>query len=137
MKKKHIIIAGALLFAAAGMQSCLDFDDPGTEAGANAFDTETTLHVGDVDNIPYLIEPTKESVQAAIDTLQGKYRYFSQCLSGIFMMRGGKEGGMPAAHAYQRQYSLGPDLYAQYFTVPHNDFMYGKQTKDQNQIESL
>ena len=132
MKKKHIIIAGALLFAAAGMQSCLDFDDPGTEAGANAFDTETTLHVGDVDNIPYLIEPTKESVQAAIDTLQGKYRYFSQCLSGIFMMRGGKEGGMPAAHAYQRQYSLGPDLYAQYFTVPHKDFMYGTLTSTYN-----
>ena len=132
MKKKHIIIAGTLLFAAAGMQSCLDFDDPGTEAGANAFDTETTLHVGDVDNIPYLIEPTKESVQAAIDTLQGKYRYFSQCLSGIFMMRGGKEGGMPAAHAYQRQYSLGPDLYAQYFTVPHKDFMYGTLTSTYN-----
>ena len=132
MKKKHIILAGALLFATAGMQSCLDFDDPGTESGANAFDTETTHHVGDVDNIPFLIEPTQEGVQMAIDTLQNKYRYFGQCLSGIFMMRGGKEGAMPAAHAYQRQYSLGPDLYAQYFTVPHKDFMYGTLTSTYN-----
>ena len=132
MKKRHIILAGALMFATAGMQSCLDFDDPGTEAGANSFETETTLHVGDVDNIPYLNEPTQEGVQAAIDTLQNKYRYFSNCLSGIFMMRGGKEGGMPAAHAYQRQYSLGPDLYAQYFTVPHKDFMYGTLTSTYN-----
>ena len=132
MKKRHIILAGALLFATAGMQSCLDFDDPGTEAGVNAFDTETTLHVGDVDHIPFLIEPTKEGVRAAIDTLQNKYRYFGQCLSGIFMMRGGKEGQMPGDHAYQRQYSLGPDLYAQYFTVPHKDFMYGTLTSTYN-----
>ena len=132
MKKRHIILAGTLLFATAGMQSCLDFDDPGTEAGANSFETETTHHVGNVDSIPYLNQPTQEGVQAAIDTLQNKYRYFSNCLSGIFMMRGGKEGGMPAAHAYQRQYSLGPDLYAQYFTVPHKDFMYGTLTSTYN-----
>jgi hypothetical protein len=47
-------------------------------------------------------------------------------------MRGGKEGGVPAAHAYQRQYSLGPDLYAQYFVLPHKDFMYGSQTSTYN-----
>ena len=132
MKKKYIILAGALLFATAGMQSCLDFDDPGTEAGANAFGTETTLHVGDVNNIPYLHQPSKEGVLAAIDTLQNQYRYFSQCLSGIYMMRGGKEGQLPGDHAYQRQYSLGPDLYAQYFTVPHKDFMYGTLTSTYN-----
>ena len=133
MKKKHIILAGAFLFAATGMQSCLDFDDPGTEAGANSFGTETTHHVGDVDNIPYLnYQPTEKNVYAAIDTLQNQYRYFSQCLSGIYMMRGGKEGQLPGDHAYQRQYSLGPDLYAQYFTVPHKDFMYGKLTSTYN-----
>lgn len=132
MKKKHIILAGALLFATAGVQSCLDFDDPGSEAGKNVFETESTKYVGDVDNIPYLNQPTQEGVFAAIDTLQNKYNYFSQCLSGIYMMRGGKEGQMPGAHAYQRQYSLGPDLYAQYFTVPHKDFMYGKLTSTYN-----
>ncbi len=127
-----MILAGALLFATAGMQSCLDFDDPGTESGANAFDTETTLHVGNVDNIPYLSQPTEAGVMAAIDTLQNQYRYFNRCLSGIYMMRGGKEGQLPGDHAYQRQYSLGPDLYAQYFTVPHKDFMYGTLTSTYN-----
>ena len=44
------------------------------------------------------------------------------------MMRGGKEGQLPGGHAYQHQYSFGTDLYAQYFTVPHKDFMYGIHT---------
>jgi hypothetical protein len=48
------------------------------------------------------------------------------------MMRGGKEGYLPGGHAYQSQYSLGPDLYAQYFTVPHKDFMYGTLTSTYN-----
>ena len=132
MNKKHILLAGSLLFASIAMQSCLDFDDPGSEANLNTIQTETTIHVGNVDSIPYWNTPTPEGVQAAIDTLQGKYRYFGQCLSGIYMMRGGKEGQMPGDHAYQRQYSLGPDLYAQYFTVPHKDFMYGTLTSTYN-----
>ena len=132
MNKKHILLAGSLIFASIAMQSCLDFDDPGSEANLNTIQTETTIHVGNVDSIPYWNTPTPEGVQAAIDTLQGKYRYFGQCLSGIYMMRGGKEGQMPGDHAYQRQYSLGPDLYAQYFTVPHKDFMYGTQTSTYN-----
>ena len=133
MNRKHILLAGSLLFASVAMQSCLDFDDPGDEANMNVIQTETTVHVGNVDSIPYkYYHPVDTIVEAAIDTLQGKYRYFGQCLSGIFMMRGGKEGQMPAAHAYQRQYSLGPDLYAQYFTVPHKDFMYGTLTSTYN-----
>ena len=75
----------------------------------------------------YKIQPTQEGVKAAIDTLN-KYGYFGQSLGGQYNIRGGKEGGMPAAHAYQRQYSYGPDLYAQYFTIPHKDFMYGTHT---------
>ena len=130
--KKYIKIAGTLFFASLLTQSCLDFDDPGTESGANAFDTETTHHTGNVDHIPFENQVSPEGLQAAIDTLQGKYKYFSQCLSGIYMMRGGKEGQMPGDHAYQRQYSLGPDLYAQYFTVPHKDFMYGTLTSTYN-----
>ncbi|MBP3408258.1 MAG: SusD/RagB family nutrient-binding outer membrane lipoprotein [Bacteroidaceae bacterium] len=132
MNKKHILLAGALFFASTAMQSCLDYDDPGDEANLNTIQTETTVHVGNVDSIPYWNEPIQENVQAAIDTLQGKYKYFGQCLSGIYMMRGGKEGQMPGDHAYQRQYSLGPDLYAQYFTVPHKDFMYGTLTSTYN-----
>lgn len=132
MNKKHILLAGSLLFASIAMQSCLDYDDPGSEANINTIGTETTIHVGNVDSIPYHNQPTPEGVDAAIDTLQNKYKYFGQCLSGIYMMRGGKEGQMPGDHAYQRQYSLGPDLYAQYFTVPHKDFMYGTLTSTYN-----
>lgn len=132
MNKKHILLAGSLFFASIAMQSCLDYDDPGDEANLNTIGTETVVHVGNVDSIPYLNQPSPEGVQAAIDTLQNKYQYFGQCLSGIYMMRGGKEGQMPGDHAYQRQYSLGPDLYAQYFTVPHKDFMYGTLTSTYN-----
>lgn len=53
--------------------------------------------------------------------------------SGIYCLRGGRvQNGVvykPAEHAYQRQYSFGPDLYAQYFVIPHNDFMYGRQNR--------
>ncbi len=75
--------------------------------------------------INYKTNPTQEGVQNAITELR---TFFQQSLTGQYCMRGGKEGGSPASHAYQRQYSFGPDLYAQYFTVPHKDFMYGTFT---------
>ena len=75
----------------------------------------------------YERELTEDEVSNAISVLNQEY-----CLqtirSGIYCLRGGKEGALPSAHAYQRQYSLGPDLYAQYFVVPHKDFMYGMLT---------
>lgn len=129
MNKKYLILAGSLFFASVAMQSCLDYDDPGAELGANNVQTDNEHYVGNVDSIPYLNQPTAHAVDSAITTLE---TYFQQSLSGQFNIRGGKEGGMPAAHAYQRQYSLGPDLYAQYFTVPHKDFMYGTLTSTYN-----
>ena len=66
---------------------------------------------------------TEDEVIEAIDHLI-QNRYLDYCAGGIFMMRGGKEGATPGAHAYQRQYSFGTDLYAQYFTVSHKDFPY-------------
>ena len=121
------MLAGSLFFASVAFQSCLDYDDPGDESGLGIIQTETAQYVGNVDSIPYQNQPTAEGVKAAIDTLN-KYGYVGQSLGGQFNIRGGKENGLPAAHAYQRQYSLGPDLYAQYFTVPHKDFMYGTLT---------
>ena len=129
--KKYIMLAGSLFFASVAMQSCLDYDDPGAENSMSTIQTETTRYEGNVDSIPYHNQPTPEGVKAAIDTLE-QFGYFGQTLSGQYNIRGGKEGGMPAAHAYQRQYSLGPDLYAQYFTVPHKDFMYGTLTSTYN-----
>ena len=81
--------------------------------------------------IKYKFEPTEDGVRAAIAELNENY-YLQTIPSGTYCLRGGKiqDGTVykPASHAYQRQYSLGPDLYAQYFTVPHKDFMYGSHT---------
>ncbi len=130
--KKYIMFAGSLVFASFALQSCLDYDDPGDELGVGSTTTETTVYVGNVDTIPYKdYVPTEAGVRQAIDSLSG-LGYFGQSLGGQFNMRGGKENGMPASHAYQRQYSLGPDTYAQYFTVPHKDFMYGTLTSTYN-----
>ena len=131
MNKKYLMLAGSLFFASVAFQSCLDYDDPGDESGLGTIMTDTEKYVGNVDSIPYQNQPTEAGVKAAIDTLN-KYGYFGQSLGGQFNIRGGKENGLPAAHAYQRQYSLGPDLYAQYFTVPHKDFMYGTLTSSYN-----
>ena len=48
--------------------------------------------------------------------------------TGVYGIRGGKDGGAPVAHAYQFCYSLGPDNYVQYFCVPHYDFPYSNFT---------
>lgn len=66
---------------------------------------------------------TQDEVLEAIEHFRNN-RYLNQCTGGIFMMRGGQDGNLPGPHAYQRQYSLGTDLYAQYFTIPHKDFPY-------------
>ena len=74
---------------------------------------------------------SQEDVENAISVLNKGY-YLNRITSGIYCLRGGKiQDGVvykPAEHAYQRQYSYGPDLYAQYFTIPHYDFMYGRHT---------
>ena len=75
----------------------------------------------------YTKEPSEGEVDNAINTLN-KGGYLGQCLTGQYCLRGGKQGERPGPHAYQRQFSMGPDLYAQYFTVPHKDFIIGSLT---------
>ena len=136
--KKYLVLASALLTASFAMQSCGDnFTDPGEELGAgsvitgggnNATPSETTEKV---DVIKYDFEPNEENVNAAIEAMTKDYT-LGTIPSGTYCIRGGKiQDGIvykPAAHAYQRQYSLGPDLYAQYFVLPHKDYMYGAHT---------
>lgn len=126
--KKYLILAGSVLFASLTMQSCLDFDDPGAEMNLSSV-MGLEYYVGNVDTIPYRNLPSEESVDKAMNDLK---IYFQQAKAGQYNLRGGKEGGLPGEHAYQRQYSLGPDLYAQYFVVPHKDFMYGSLTSSYN-----
>ena len=125
-----------MLFASFAMQSCLDFDDPGAELGVSQVVTDNTnLNSGRVDSINYRFEPTQEGFNAAKAELDKSY-ILQTIPSGTYCLRGGKiQDGVvykPAAHAYQRQYCLGPDLYAQYFTVPHKKFMYGSLTSTYN-----
>lgn len=126
MNKKHILVAGSLLFASFAMNSCLDFDDPGSEMGINSVQTETQKYIGDVDNIDYKKEISAEGAFAALETFENN-QYLASAKGGIYCMRGGKEGGLPGDHAYQMQYSLGPDCYAQYFVVSHKDFPYSSE----------
>lgn len=130
--KKYIVLASSMLFASFAMQSCLDFDDPGTELGVNQMATEKIdLQSGKLDSIVYMYEPDSAGVTLAIDSLNNG-GYLGLSLTGQYCMRGGKEGQVPGEHAYQRQYNLGPDAYAQYFTVPHKKFMYGSLTSTYN-----
>ena len=136
--KKYLLFASALLTATLSMQSCGEqFTDPGDELGSGQV-TPSTPGSGNnkVENdtvieINYQIEPTEEGVRAALASMDSAY-VLQTIPSGTYCLRGGKiQDGVvykPAEHAYQRQYSLGPDLYAQYFTVPHKDFMYGSLT---------
>lgn len=66
-----------------------------------------------------------DDAQAAMGALEVK---LGQCKTGVYNMRGGKEGGVPAPHAYQYQYCLDTDNYAQYFVVTHKDFPYANNT---------
>ena len=131
--KKYFVFASALLAASFSMLSCEDFTDPGDELGAGqvAPGTNSNIQSGRIDSINYRIEPTQESFNTAKASLDSAY-VLQTIPSGTYCLRGGKiQDGVvykPASHAYQRQYSLGPDLYAQYFTVPHKDFMYGSLT---------
>lgn len=51
-----------------------------------------------------------------------------QSVTGVYCMRGGKDGNPPVSHAYQYQYCLDTDNYAQYFVISHKDFPYANNT---------
>lgn len=105
------------------LQSCLEYDNPGDELDSTSKNVEKVTRRGKVDSIPY------RSVYTAAEVLAAKSKLEPQlllALGGQFAMRGGKEGGHPVSHAYQYQYSLGVDNYAQYATIPHTVFPYSK-----------
>ena len=63
------------------------------------------------DQIDYSKEITEAEYTAAYNALKVE---IGQALSGLYGLRGGKNGEMPGAHAYQYQFCLGPDNYVQY-----------------------
>lgn len=124
MKKTLLYIALACA-STSGLQSCLDFDEPGAELSVNQVTTNTELFQGAADSLWYKREISKEEAQAVRDELSVE---LGQCKTGIYNMRGGKEGGVPVSHAYQFQYNLETDNYAGYFVVTHQDFPYSNAT---------
>lgn len=75
------------------------------------------------------IDYNKEISQTEYTTSYNALRVqIGQALSGLYGLRGGKNGEMPGPHAYQYEFCLGPDNYCQYSCVPHSDFPYGNFT---------
>lgn len=125
MKNSKIFVYAALALSAFGMQSCLDYDTPGDEFNANQTIVPPVVSSGKADVIDYKKVISDEGVAEAIMALDDNIR---TAQTGVYGIRGGKDGGAPVAHAYQFCYSLGPDNYVQYFCVPHSDFPYSNFT---------
>ena len=125
MKNSKIFVYAALALSAFGMQSCLDYDNPGDEFNANQTVVPPVISSGKADVIDYEKVISDEGVAEAIMALDDNIR---TAQTGVYGIRGGKDGGAPVAHAYQFCYSLGPDNYVQYFCVPHYDFPYSNFT---------
>lgn len=119
MKNSKIFVYAALALSAFGMQSCLDYDTPGDEFNANQTIVPPVVSSGKADVIDYKKVISDEGVAEAIMALDDNIR---TAQTGVYGIRGGKDGYAPEAHAYQFCYSLGPDNYVQYFCVPHYDF---------------
>ena len=125
MKNSKIFVYAALALSAFGMQSCLDYDTPGDEFNANQTIVPPVISSGKADVIDYEKVISDEGVAEAIMALDDNIR---TAQTGVYGIRGGKDGGAPGAHAYQFCYTLGPDNYVQYFCVPHYDFQYSNFT---------
>ena len=53
MKSKHIIVLMAMALPTLGLQSCLDYDNPGDEFNSTTKNVEKVTSRGDVDKIPF------------------------------------------------------------------------------------
>lgn len=123
MKHQSFLIA-ALLCSPFALHSCMDYDDPGAELGVAQSIGSSTHFVGDVDFLDYEKEIPLDTLKAARKQLEEVDKVLGASKSAQYMLRGGKNNEAPAAHAYQYQYNLGPDAYAQYLVVPHSYFPY-------------
>ncbi len=101
----------------------MEFDDPVDTLTDTQIALEDSVYHGNPGNInPATAATTEAGLDSALLRLD---TYLRQAKGGQYVLRGGKDGNYPGEHAYQRQFSLGPDNYAQFTTVPHYDFMYG------------
>lgn len=119
--KRNILYTGVLALCLFGMNSCMDYDDPGDERGANEVGLDNEKHEGDATNLASEGAKTQAGFESAKKDLATPIK---QTVGGIYAFRGGKNAELPAAHSYQYQYTMGPDAYAQYGVVTHRDFPY-------------
>lgn len=122
MQKNKFFIAIATALATMSLSSCMEFDDPIDTLNINQEALEDSVYHGNPAKIDFNIDITEAQFDDALAHLG---TYLKQAKGGQYAMCGGKNGDYPGEHAYQRKFSLGPDNYAQYTTVPHYDFMYG------------
>lgn len=127
MKQTKTFLYAVVALMTCCMQSCLDYDNPGDEF----IDKESqvieppVISSGKADVIDYRKTISDAGAKAAYKALRSQ---LGSAQTGIYGLRGGKEGGRPEAHAYQFLFSLGPDAYVQYHCVPHSDFPYSEAT---------
>ena len=123
MKKSKIFLMSAMALSTFGLQSCLDSNTPSDKFQQTQIVTPPTISKGEADNINYKIEISQKMYTNAYKRLREQ---LGTALTGIYSLRGGKEGGLPEEHAYQFQFCLGPDNYVQYSCVTHTDFPYSE-----------
>lgn len=129
MKTSKIFLIAAMALSVFGLQSCLDYDTPSDE-----FQKETqvvvppTIITGKADQINYAMEISDEQEKNARKRLtnaqENRFSPVGVAKTGIFALRGGKEGGEPGPHQYQVQFCFGPDNYAQFACVSHTLYPY-------------
>lgn len=123
MKRYNFPMAVVLLLSTFGMQSCLDFDTPVDDLKQNEVKIDDVVLSGKADHLDYMRDFTQQGVDDALNKLSV---YVDMTKTGQYAMRGGKDGGFPTSHAYQRQFTL-TDVYAQYAVVPHHDFAFATE----------
>ena len=121
MKNSKIFLYAAMALSSVGMQSCLDYDTPGDEFQDNQIIVPPVISSGKADIIDYKKDISYAEANAAYKAMRST---LGTAQTGIYGLRGGKEGGLPGEHAYQFLNCLGPDNYVQYFCIPHSDFPY-------------
>lgn len=117
---KKIGLYTALFAIGLSFHSCLTYDNPGDEDSLDEKRIDKVLHSSNVDSLNYKFEDATIAQESSTKLLN----LIQVAVGGQFSMRGGKDGGTPGPHAYQYQYSLGADNYAQYAVIPHVNFPY-------------
>lgn len=123
MKTCKYLSLGLLLTAGTALQGCLDFDTPIDDLKESEVAIDDVVLKGKADEINYTLVPSEEGFDQAVQNLKN---YLSMGKTAQLGMRGGKNGGFPVSHAYQRQYTL-TDVYAGYAVVPHHDFAFASE----------